>query len=230
MKKKLLYGGIAVLLIGAVIFAYIQMSGNPIEKNKAKESLEAYLEENYPDMDYKIKQSADYGWSDATFRFTVVEQDSAAVETTYKIYVSAMEPYEILGDTIHFSKIDKEASSKLNAQAEEHILTLLQKKVPEVESVSTDVEVYHDGADKWTPELETPKPMLIMLEIEKAELTKDQMLQQSKTIQQELNGESINYYMAEVGYRSVVDGEEIYDYVSFAPDQKLTLKDVNESR
>ena len=33
MKKKLLYGGIAVLLIGAVVFAYIQMSGNPIEKN-----------------------------------------------------------------------------------------------------------------------------------------------------------------------------------------------------
>lgn len=227
MKTKLLYGGIAVLSIAAVIFAYIQMSGNPIEKNKAKESLEAFLQQNYPGMDYEIKRSADYGWSDATFRFTVVEQDTVGVETAYKIYVSAIEPYEILGDTIHFSKIDEEASKKLNAEAEQYILTLLQEKIPEIEGVSTDVEVYSDAAEKWTPKFKTPKPMLIMLEIEKRDLTKEQMLQQSQAIQQQLTAESIDYHSAEVGYRSIVDGEEIYDYVSFTPHQKLTIQDVN---
>ena len=46
-------------------------------------------------------------------------------------------------------------------------------------------------------------------------------------IQQQLNGESIDYYMAEVGYHSIVDGEEIYDYVSFTPKQELKIDDVN---
>lgn len=93
--------------------------------------------------------------------------------------------------------------------------------------MSTDVEVYSNEVAEWTPQLKTPKPMLIMTEIEKGDLTKEQMLQQSKAIQQQLNGESIDYYMAEVGYHSIVDGEEIYDYVSFTPKQELTIDDVN---
>src|SRR5690606_330980 len=104
-------------------------------------------------------------------------------------------------------------------------LALLQKEVPEIEGVSTDVEVYGNPAAKWTPQLKTPKPMLIMTETEKGDLTREQMLEQSKTIQQQLNGESIDYSMAEVGYRSTVDGEEVYDYVSSSPEQDLTIDD-----
>ena len=227
MKKKIIYATIAILLIATVVFAYIQMSGNPFEKTKAKESLEMFLDQTYPDMNYDIKQSAHYGWTDATFRFTVVENDPPGVETFYEIYVSAIEPYEILDDTIHFSKIDKKASTKLNAEAEQYILALLQEEITEIEGVSTDVEVYGNVAAKWTPQLKTPKPIVIMVEIEKGDLTKKQMLQQSKQIQQKLNGESIDYYMAEVGYHSIVEGEEIYDYVSFMPEKELTIDDVN---
>lgn len=227
MKKKIIYSAIALLLIAGVVFAYIQMSGNPIDKQKAKENLEEFLGQNYPDMDYEIKRSADYGWTDGTFLFKVVEKKSAGVESTYQFYVSAIEPYEVLGDTIHTSKVDQEASKKLRGEADQSILSFLQKKVPEVNSVNTDVEVYNDVAEEWTPQLKTPKPMLIMLEIEKGDLTKQEMLEQSKAIQQELNGESIDYYMAEVGYRSVIDGEEDYLYVSFSPEQELTMNDVN---
>lgn len=227
MKKKLLYSVMAILLIGVVVFAYIQMSGNPFQKTKAKESLETFLEQTYPDMDYDMERSADYGWSDATFRFTVVENEPQGAQTSYEIYVSAIEPYEILGDTIHFSKIDKEASTKLNTEAEQWILSLLQEEVPEIEGVSTNVEVYGNVAAEWTPQLKTPKPMLIMTETDKADLTREEMLEQSKAIQQQLNDAAIDYYMAEVGYRSTVDGEEIYDYVSFSPEQELTIDDVD---
>ena len=227
MKKKIIYLVIAISLIAAVVFAYIQMSGNPIDKNKAKESLESFIEQTYPDMDYEIKRSAEYGWSDGTFRFNVVEEDPAGVETTYAFDVSAVEPYEVFSDTIHKSNIDKASSQKLNAEAEQYILALLQKEVPEIDGVSTDVEVYNNEAGEWTPQLKTPKPIHIMTGIEKGDLTREQMLQQSNTIQQQLNGESIDYYIAEVGFHSIVDGEEIYDYVSFTPEQELTVDDVN---
>ncbi|WP_368658742.1 hypothetical protein AB3Z07_05440 [Metabacillus halosaccharovorans] len=178
-------------------------------------------------MDYEIKQSVGYGWTDGTYRFKVVKKDPT-VETTYTFYVSSLEPYEVFSDTIHDSKIDKEASKKLNAEAEQYILTLLNEKVPQVDSVNTDVEVYNKVAEEWTPQLKTPKPILIMLEIEKGDLTKEQMLQQSQEIQKQLNSESIDYYLAEVGYRSVINGEETYDYyVSFTPEQELTIKDLN---
>lgn len=226
MKKKILYSVIAVLLIGLLVIAYMQMSGNTVHKQRAKESLETFLQQTYPDVAFEIKQVG-YGWTDVTYEFEVVKKDSLAVETTYTFYVSGMEPYEVFSDTIHETNIDKEVSNKLNAEAEQYILTLLQGEVPQVNSVSTDVGVYDNVDVAWTPKLKTPKPMHIMLEIEKGELTREQMLQQCKTIQELLNNESINYYMAEVGYHSVENGEEIYEYVSFTPDQELTLDDLD---
>ncbi|MGE7984156.1 hypothetical protein [Solibacillus sp. NPDC093137] len=197
-----------------------------MHKQRAKESLETFLQQTYPDMAFEIKQVG-YGWTDVTYEFEVVKKDSLAVETTYTFYVSGMEPYEVFSDTIHETNIDKEVSNKLSAEAEQYILTLLQGEVPQVNSVSTDVGVYDHVAEAWTPKLKTPKPMHIMLEIEKGDLTREQMLQQCKTIQELLNNESINYYLTEVGYRSVENGEEIYEYVSFTPDQELTLDDLD---
>lgn len=226
MKKKIIYSVIAILLVGFVLFSYVQLNGNPIDQHKAQESLEEFLNQTYPDMDYEIKRAKGYGWTDGTFNFNVVEKNPT-VETTYMFHVSAIEPYEVYSDAIHESKIDKEASGKLNAEAEQYIQSLLQKKAPEIEGVSTDVAVYNNESEKWSPQLKTPKPMLIMLEIEKGDLTKEQILQQSQEIQKQLNSESINYYLTEVGYRSVINGEETYEYVSFEPEQELTIKDVN---
>lgn len=223
----MLYSGFAVLLVAALVFAYLQMSGNTMGKYKAKESLKTFLQQTYPNMDYEIKRSVGYGWTDGTYRFEVVKKDLIAVETTYSFYVSAFEPYEVFSDTIHEANIDKEASQKLNEEAEQYILTLLQGKVPQVDSVATNVEVYNNVAEAWTPQFKTPKPMLIILEIKKWNLTKEQMLKQCKTVQDLLNKASIDYYLTEAGYRSVVNGEEIYEYVSFTPDQELTLDDVN---
>lgn len=152
MKKKIIYSVIAISLIATLVFAYMQMSGNTIDKHKAKESLEDFLEQTYPNIDYEIKRSVGYGWTDGTYEFKVVKKDSVAVENTYMFYVSALEPYEVYSDTIHESNIDKEASEKLNAEAEQYILTLLQEKVPQVDSVDTDVGVYYKVAEEWTVE------------------------------------------------------------------------------
>lgn len=198
-----------------------------MNKNKAKENLEAYLEENYPDMDYEFKGSAKYVSIDDSYRFKVLTVNPLGVETSYIFDVYNYEPFAVFNDTIHKARIDKESSQKLNAEAEQYIKKLLQTKVPELDQVDTDVEVYNNDAAKWTPQLKTPKPILIMLEIEKGDLTKQQMLEQSKTMQQLLNDESIDYYMAEAGYRSMVNGEENYEYVSFTPEQELTINDVN---
>lgn len=226
MKKKMIYSVIAFSLIAAIVFAYMQMSGNKTGKYKAKESLEEFLEQTYPDMDYEIKRSVGYGWTDETYEFNVVVKDSTAVETTYRFYVSGIEPYEVYSDTIHESKIEKDASKKLNAEAEQYILTLLQEKIPQVDSVDTDVEVYNKVAEEWTPQLKTPKPIHIMLEIEKGDVTKEQMVQQCKIIQELLNDESINYYTTEVEFKSMVDGEENVQYVRITPSKELTISDV----
>ena len=105
MKKKILYSVIAVLLIGALVYAYMQMSGNTVHKQRAKESLETFLQETYPEMDYEIKQVG-YGWTDVTYEFEVVRKDSLAVETTYTFYVSGFEPYEVFSDTIRETSIN----------------------------------------------------------------------------------------------------------------------------
>ncbi|MCM3671029.1 hypothetical protein M3181_18870 [Mesobacillus maritimus] len=228
MKKKILYSIIATTLISIVLFTYMKVAGNPYEMNNARESLKAYLEETYPDMDYKIKWSAKYVSTDESYRFEVMVKDSSlGVETTYPFDVYRYKPNEVFNDTLHKSRVDIDTSKKLNKQAEQYILTFLQKKVPELYQVDTDVEVYNNDVTVWTPKLKTPKPILIILEMEKGDLNKEQMLQQAKTIQQQLNEESIDYYLAEVGYHEIVNGEENYEYVSFTPQQKLTINDVD---
>jgi len=227
MKKKIIYSIIAASLIVVVLGIYMKVGGNPYEKNKAKESLKEYVEQTYPDMDYKIKWSAKYVNIDESYRFEVLKKDSLGVETSYIFDVHSYKPYEVFNDTIHKSSVDKATSQKLNTQAEQYIKTLLQIKVPEIHQVNTDVEVYNNDVTEWTPKLKTPKPILIMLEIEKGDLTKEQMFQQAQSIQQQLNDEAIDYYLAEVGYHTTANGEEIYDYISFTQHQKITIKDVN---
>jgi hypothetical protein len=226
MKKKIIYSSIAMALIVSVLGIYIKVGGNPYEKNKAKESLMAYLEQTYPDMDYKIKWSAKYVNVDESYRFQVLKKDPIGVKTSYIFDVYSYKPYEVFNDTIHESSVDKATSKKLNMQAEQSIKTLLQKTVPEVKSVNTDVEVYNNDVTVWTPMLKTPKPILIMIEIEKGDLTEQQMFHQVKAIQQQLKEEQIDYYLAEVGYHTTINGEELFDYVSFKPHQKVTVKDV----
>lgn len=227
MKKKIIYSLIAASLIALVIGIYIKAAGNPYEISKARESLKAYIEKTYPDRDLTIKWYANYSSFNEDIRFEVLEKGSLGVETTYKFDVNSYEPYEVFNDTIHESLIDKNTSQKLNKQAEQYILTLLKKKVPELHSVDTDIEVYNNDVTVWTPKLKTPSPILIMLEIEKGNLTKEQMLQQAKDIQQQLNSESIDYHLAEVGYSVIVNGEKSYEeYVSFTPNQKISIKDI----
>lgn len=226
MKKKMIYSMIAASLIALVIGIYIKAAGNPYEIFKARESLKAYLEKTYPDKDLKIKWYAKYDSFNEDIRFEVLEKEPLGVETTYKFNVKSYEPYEVFIDTIHDSRIDKNTSQKLNKQAEQYILTLLQKKVPELHSVATDIEVYNNDVTEWTPKVKAPRPIHIMLEIEKGNLTKDQILKQAKIIQKQLNDESIDYDLAEVGYHATVNSEEIYEYVSFTPQQKITIKAV----
>jgi len=130
MKKKIIYSIIAASLIAVVLGIYMKVGGNPYEKNKAKESLKEYVEQTYPDMDYKIKWSAKYVNIDESYRFEVLKKDSLGVETSYIFDVHSYKPYEVFNDTIHKSSVDKATSQKLNTQAEQYIKTLLQIKVP----------------------------------------------------------------------------------------------------
>ncbi|MEK4909177.1 YfjL-like protein [Niallia sp. FSL M8-0099] len=228
LKKKIIYILIAASLIAIVIGIYIKAAGNPYEISKARDSLKSYLVKTYPEKDLTIKWYAKYSSNNEDIRFEVLEKEPLGVETTYKFNVHSYEPYDVFIDTIHDTSIDKKTSQKLNKQAEQYILKLVQKNIPELHTVATDIEVYNNDVKVWTPKLKTPRPFLIMMEIEKDDLTKEQMLQQAKAIQQQLNSESIDYHLAEVGYSVMVNSEKSFDeYVSFTPQQKLMLKDIN---
>lgn len=84
----------------------MQMTGNTTHKGKAKDSLELFLDKKHPEMKYKIKKSFEYGWTDATYKFTIVT--TSPVKATYSFYVSGIEPYEVFSDTISGSPIDQE--------------------------------------------------------------------------------------------------------------------------
>lgn len=92
--------------------------------------------------------------------------------------------------------------------------------------MNTDVEVYTNEALHWTPSLKMPKPLTIMLEIDRGDFTNEDILHQCQTIQDILNKEKIDYLIVEAGYRQLVEGEEDIWYTSFTPQKKLTIDDV----
>ena len=226
MKKKIIYSVIAISLMAVLVIAYMQMSGNTTDKYKAKKSLVEFLEQTYPDMDYEIKRSVGYGWTDRTYEFNVVVKDSMAVETTYRFYVSGIEPYEVFGDTIHESKVDNEASEKLSAEATRYIRALLKGKVPQVDTVDAYVEIYNNVSEEWNPQMKTPKPIEIILGINKGDMTKEQMLEQCKAIQKLLKDESIDYSFTDINYGNIGHGEKDDVFISFTPGQELTINDL----
>lgn len=226
MNKKIIYSVLAIVLAGSVISIYFWLGGNPLHKAKAKEQLETYLEAHYSDLDYSIKSGAKYTSIDDSYRFHVLVKNQYDVETDYIFDVYNYAPFKVFNDTIHKSRIDEQASKKLNASAEAYIFKLLKKDIPQLRQVDTDVEVYQD-ADKWTPKLHMPKPITIMLEIEKKTLTKAQILEQCQHIRLLLNEQEIDYTIAEAGYASMINRKEEIWYVDIDPKKQLTMKDID---
>lgn len=221
----MIYSGLAIFIASCIIGFYFWLGGNPIHKAKAKEQLETYLAAHYSHLDYTIKRGATYTNIDDSYRFHVLVKNKYDVQTDYIFDVYNYTPFTVFNDTIHKSRIDPQASKKLNASAQTYISKLLKKDIPQLRRVDTDVEVYED-AEEWTPALKMPKPITIMLEIEQATLTKAQILAQCKQIQTTLNAQGIDYTIAEAGYVRIRDNQADIWYVDIKPTTQLTLKDI----
>lgn len=75
-----------------------------------------------------FKQSAKYISTDDSYRFKVLVENELEVETTYIFDVYNTAPYKVFNDTIHKSRIHKEASQKLNKEAQIYLKKELLKK------------------------------------------------------------------------------------------------------
>ncbi|MBQ0140929.1 MAG: hypothetical protein KBT36_16760 [Kurthia sp.] len=226
MKKKLLYGLIATILAATVLVIYFEANGNPAEKKRAKTSLETYLQKTYPEMDYKINWGGKYSSVDDSYNFEVVTKNEYDVESIYPFDVYRYEPHEVFNDTIHKSRIDKEASKELNKQAQIYIKQLIEKELPLVGEVGTDIEVYSNSQQKWTPQFKAVKPMEIMLEVKDENFTKEEKLKQVQFIQEKFDEKGIDYAVTAVGYSKSIKGEEDINYVEFTPHQEITIEQI----
>lgn len=237
-KKKWIYLILLVILVGAVLFFYNAFNGNPLSKMTAKSTLKSHLEATYPEDEFVI-QKAFYNFKDSGYNFYVT-QVGEEQQTEYEFILTGFFGSTIHSDGIYYANQDVELIRKLQKEAGEEIMNLLQEKVPEVFVVTPQLEVLKGkyAADThWSTDFTPEKPLYLFIAIDSREFSKEDVLQASTTIQQSLHEANISYDHVTINGNIIDENlEEVKDQpfwvvkyaVGFESNSKLTVKDIEQ--
>ncbi|MEI2401073.1 DUF3139 domain-containing protein, partial [Paenibacillus phytohabitans] len=76
-KRRIIYSVILGLLVLFVLYLYNETNGNPVSKFFSTKVLENYLEETYPDREFRIEEGF-YNFKFSTYDYNVIEIGAAA--------------------------------------------------------------------------------------------------------------------------------------------------------
>ncbi|MFT4412849.1 DUF3139 domain-containing protein [Fredinandcohnia humi] len=241
-KRKIIYMIIFVLLGLFVLFFYNELNGNPISKFYASKTVEKYLSETYPNREFRIEEG-NYNFKFSEYGFKVIEIGSTSSKEagpkSYDITVKGFfKPYVGM-DGIYYANLDEPLMEKISREAEKEIMELLSKGVPTVKGIGITLEIQkgkYDGNATWNKNMELEKPFGLHIVLDATTSTKEDVLTDSKKIQEVLNESGYNYdtvtinanFIPEAGKGSKDEWGYVRYAFSFEKETKLSQKDIEE--
>lgn len=234
--KKWLYIILLVVIIVPILFFYQAFNGNPVSKFASKKSLENFLAEKYPEHEYRIHEGV-YNFKISGYSFDVNEIGDPE-QTTYQFEVTGFLKPKVTLDAIYLGNLDEPLINKLSEEASEELTEVLSEKVPSIMNTYVHIEVskgkYKENTN-WSKDLQLENPISINITVDVTNMTKGDVLEAAKAIQQTLREN--NYVYDEVGFNGNmfdenIDDKEKRDYlkywITFDEDSNLTINDVKE--
>ncbi|THE14160.1 hypothetical protein E1I69_04935 [Bacillus timonensis] len=240
-KRKILYSILLGLLVLFVLYIYNEFNGNPVSKLYSTKILENYLEETYPDREFRVEEGF-YNFKFSSYDFNVIEIGATAPNEngpkTYEFNVRGLlKPYVIL-DSIYTENLDEPLMEKLSAEAQTEIMEILMQSVPTVKGIGVSLEVQkgnYDSNTTWNKDMKLEKPISMHIVLDSTQSTKEDVLTDAQVIQEVLNDNHYSYADVTINGNIIDDSnaEYIKDdtgyvkyYVSFEKETDIELKDI----
>lgn len=239
-KRKVIYSVIISVLVLIVLYFYHSFNGNPISKFYANKVLENYLEETYPNREFRIEEGF-YNFKFSTYDFNVIEIGGTSEKKGPNEYEFAVrgfvKPYVTI-DSIYTENLDEPLMEKLSTEAQAEITGLLQQTVPVVKGISVSLEVQQGTYDintTWNKGMKLEKPIYMHIVLDSTKSTKEDVFTDAKAIQKVLNENNYNYESVTINGNIIDDPNAKYVkddngyvkyHISFASDSELQMKDV----
>ncbi|MEH7237142.1 DUF3139 domain-containing protein [Bacillus sp. JJ1562] len=239
-KRKVIYSIILGVLILFVLFIYNEFNGNPASKFYATKVLENYLEETYPEREFRIEEGF-YNFKFKTYDFNVIEIGGVSAENgpnKHEFNVRGFLKPNVILDSIYTENLDEPLMEKLSAEAQTEITALLKQSVQTVKGMVVALEVqkgHYDSNTTWNKDMELEKPFGMHIVLDSTKSTKEDVLTESQVIQKVLNENNYSYEYVTINGNIIDDSNAEYAkddngyvkyYVSFERDTDLVLKDI----
>lgn len=253
-KKKILYSTLLVLLIGIILCIFNAFNGNPLSKYLGKRLVKSYLEETYPDEEFRV-ENGQFNSKFNEYSYPVIKigddpyapigTDSTEEETekqlqsmNYSIDVTGFLTQTVRYDSIRYSRIDTTLCKKLSKEASIEISNILKDQLPNIVTINVSMEVLKEQLPSdtaWSKDLELDRPIYIDIITDANEQDAKDAMEDGKTVQRLLNEngfDSFNVNINANGFDKNLGDKDEYGYVkyalSFDNEKNITLKDVEE--
>lgn len=229
MKKSFIVI-LIIFIVAFVLFLYNAFNGNPISKYMSQKSLENYLEETYPEQEFRIKEGA-YNFKFNSYDFVVLQIGTDNLKEL-DFAVSGFFKPTVSRDGMYYENLDYEMMEKFSEQAEKEILSLL-KDVNTVHNVDVTLEVLKGQFQKdtnWSKDVALQKPVDIYVQIDSKNQTKEQFFSAAEKVKKILDEQNYKYgFVTFNGTLIEQEKEGILKYsVSVNKDENIELKNVKQ--
>lgn len=197
-KKKLFFVVLLIVLVGFVLYLFNAFNGNPISKYISKVVLEDYLEEEYPDQEFRINEGS-YNFKFSEYQYTVNEIGSTDTDGNVKEYEFNVRGFfnpTVSWDGVYYENLDQQLADRLSQQAEEEILPLLSSEIDTIHLVDIHIEVLKGKfADdiKWSKELALEKPIEVFVQLNSSDQSKEDFLSVAEKVKRILDEQGYEY-------------------------------------
>lgn len=121
---------LVVVVVGLWIANYYM--SNPLAKHRAAIELETYLNKNYPNQAFDVKDGK-YEQKRDVYAFTVKNRDD--MEQSYTFQIQNGRGYEVLSDTLKKQIYNPQQSKEVSVQMSNQLQQVLTSNVPNVKHV-----------------------------------------------------------------------------------------------
>ncbi|MFC5466546.1 hypothetical protein [Lederbergia graminis] len=230
-KKKILYIILLIILVVIILFLYQIFNGNPVSKHYLKAGLEDFLEEEFPDSEYRINGDGVYDFTFGMYGFDVTEfRGDDEIEYVFEVW-GAVKPTDI-----HYYPVntDYELGAKFGKEIKEQLYEGIDSEIP---GIVTQIEFYLDVLEekyppdtKWSHDIELIEPFDINFSLDVTNLSKEQTLEVVQVIQKTLNNGKYPYNDAKIeGFVYAKGSKDYAKYtVNFDKDTDISLRVINE--
>lgn len=236
-KLKLIFVVLLVVLIGFVFFLYNTFNGNPVSKMISKKVLENYLEETYPDQEFRINEGY-YNFKSSNYDYEVIEMGAADKEGNvmeYEFYISGFFKPTVSWDGIYYENLDEQLASRLSEEAQQEISQLLSPKIDTLYLVDIGIEVLEGTFEddiKWSQELPLDKPIEIFIQFDSSEQTKEDFFSAAKKAKSLIDKQQYKYKFVVFngsGFEKQGVDEYLKYYLRVEPDEVVKMKAIEEA-